>query len=127
MPFHFKHRLFPLKARIPKSKRMGFTTKDGNKNFYKGTGSANMGRHTSHGKYIIDYRKVRTYVVPPSLEECKLTPYMPNTLPPLRNNFQGYTGAKDGAWYIDKYKQYRMYGIDVPPGHERNELYVEKA
>ncbi|ORX88174.1 hypothetical protein K493DRAFT_200026, partial [Basidiobolus meristosporus CBS 931.73] len=31
---------------------------------FMGKGSGAMGRNTKHGGYIIDYNKVRTYVVP---------------------------------------------------------------
>ncbi|KAI9594962.1 mitochondrial ribosomal protein L27-domain-containing protein [Syncephalis fuscata] len=44
-------------------------------NYYKGTRSGAMGRHTKHGNYIIDYSKVRTYVVP-DLTDCDLKPYV---------------------------------------------------
>jgi len=45
-------------------RKLRLTTKDMNKGFYKGTGSGSMGRHTKHGGYIIEWKKVRTYVVP---------------------------------------------------------------
>ena len=32
-----------------------------------------MGRHTKHGGYIIDWDKVRTYVVPPNLKEFRVS------------------------------------------------------
>ncbi len=48
------------------------TTKDVNKGFYKGRGSGSMGRHTKKGGYIIEYHKVRTYVVPEGLKEFKV-------------------------------------------------------
>jgi large subunit ribosomal protein L41 len=40
-----------------------------NKGFYKGTGSGSMGDHTKHGGYIINWDKVRTYVVPDGLDQ----------------------------------------------------------
>ncbi|KAG0189673.1 hypothetical protein DFQ28_003101 [Apophysomyces sp. BC1034] len=43
--------------------RTQLTSKRGH-NFYKGTGSGAMGRHTKRGGYIIDWNKVRTFVVP---------------------------------------------------------------
>jgi large subunit ribosomal protein L41 len=33
-----------------------------------------MGRHTKHGGYLIDLDKVRTYVVPEQLKDCKVLP-----------------------------------------------------
>lgn len=52
--------------------RHALSTKKANKGFYKGTGSGSTGRHTQHGGYIIEWDKVRTYVVPPNLKECKV-------------------------------------------------------
>jgi hypothetical protein len=43
-----------------------------NKGFYKGTGTGSTGSHTKHGGYVIDWEKVRTYVVPPNLKDCKV-------------------------------------------------------
>lgn len=31
-----------------------------------------MGRHTKHGGYVIEWRKVRTYVVPAGLKDFKV-------------------------------------------------------
>lgn len=45
------------------------TTKMANKGFYKGTGSGSTGRHTKHGGYVIEWEKVRTYVVPKNLKD----------------------------------------------------------
>ncbi|ORX82492.1 hypothetical protein K493DRAFT_361433 [Basidiobolus meristosporus CBS 931.73] len=51
-----------------------------------GKGSGAMGRHTKHGGYIIDYNKVRTYVVP-DLTDCQFKPYVSHrtrrSLPPI--------------------------------------------
>lgn len=46
-------------------RKLRLTTKDVNKGFYKGTGTGSMGRHTKKGGYVIEWAKVRTYVVPP--------------------------------------------------------------
>ena len=32
-----------------------------------------MGRHTKHGGYIVDYDKVRTYVVPEGLKDFNVS------------------------------------------------------
>ena len=53
-------------------RRLALTTKQVNKGFYKGNRTGSMGRHTRHGGYIIDPRKVRTYVVPERLADCKV-------------------------------------------------------
>ncbi|KAK7204313.1 mitochondrial ribosomal protein L27-domain-containing protein [Myxozyma melibiosi] len=125
---HFRDRLIPIHPRWHANRRKPVTTKRGNKDFYKGTGSANMGRHTKHGGYIIDYQKVRTYVVPDELVTTNLAPYLPNTLPPLKNTFAGYKGGpSDGNWYLDKYREYLKYGADEAPESRRNEDWIERA
>ena len=45
-------------------RRLPLTTKQTGKGYYKGNRTGSMGRHTKHGKYVIDYGKVRTYCVP---------------------------------------------------------------
>jgi hypothetical protein len=45
-------------------RRLALTTKQAGKDYYKGTGSGSMGRHTKYGGYRIDWSKVRTYIVP---------------------------------------------------------------
>lgn len=59
----------PLCRRL---RRLALTTKMVNNGYYKGTGSGSMGRHTKHGGYVIDLRKVRTYVVPEGLQNFKV-------------------------------------------------------
>lgn len=55
------------------SKRHPLTSKQGNKNFYKGTRSSGVGQHTSTGKYTIHWDKVRTYVVPAGLSNTDVS------------------------------------------------------
>ncbi|ORZ27789.1 mitochondrial ribosomal protein L27-domain-containing protein [Lobosporangium transversale] len=43
--------------------RQQLTAKRG-RNHYKGTGSGSMGRHTKRGRYVIEWEKVRSFVVP---------------------------------------------------------------
>ena len=45
-------------------RKLRLTVKDVNKGFYKGTRTGSMGRHTKKGGYVIEFEKVRTYVVP---------------------------------------------------------------
>lgn len=52
--------------------RLALTTKMTNKGYYKGTGTGSTGTHTKHGGYIIDWAKVRTYVVPKNLADFKV-------------------------------------------------------
>ena len=60
----------PLFRRL---RRLALTTKMVNGGYYKGTGSGSMGRHTKHGGYVIEYQKVRTYVVPKDLKDFKVS------------------------------------------------------
>jgi large subunit ribosomal protein L41 len=55
-----------------KFRKLPLTTKDINKGFYKGTRTGSMGRHTKFGGYIIEWDKVRTYVVPVGLDAFKV-------------------------------------------------------
>ncbi|KAF2089312.1 hypothetical protein K490DRAFT_13138, partial [Saccharata proteae CBS 121410] len=56
-------------------RRLALTTKQTGKGFYKGTRTGSMGWHTTRGGYQIDYRKVRTYIVP-DLTDFELTPFV---------------------------------------------------
>ncbi|KAI4276594.1 MAG: hypothetical protein LQ337_002377 [Flavoplaca oasis] len=98
----------PLLRRL---RRLALTTKQVNGGYYKGTGSGSMGRHTKHGGYIIDYRKVRTYVVPTDLKDFKLTPFVTKTMEPLKGHFEGDPkGGLSGERYLDRWK--RENGMD---------------
>ncbi|KAK9469588.1 mitochondrial ribosomal protein L27-domain-containing protein [Lipomyces arxii] len=120
----FKDRLLPERIRSFQGRRVALTGKDGNKDFYKGTGSANMGRSNKHGKFMVDYYKVRTYVVPAGLDDTELTPYCNNSLRPVKNEFAGYRlGPYDGELYLEKYNEYETYGADESP---RSALQTEK-
>lgn len=55
-----------------KFRKLPLTTKDINKGFYKGTRTGTMGRHTRFGGYIIEWERVRTYVVPAGLDAFKV-------------------------------------------------------
>lgn len=55
------------------SKRHPLTSKQGNKNYYKGTRSSGIGSHTAYGKYTINWEKVRTYVVPAGLSNTDVS------------------------------------------------------
>ncbi|KAL8759196.1 MAG: hypothetical protein Q9199_000954 [Rusavskia elegans] len=98
----------PLLRRL---RRLALTTKQVNGAYYKGTGSGSMGRHTKHGGYIIDYKKVRTYVVPTDLKDFKLTPFVTKTMEPLKGLFEGDPkGGLSGERYLDRWK--RENGMD---------------
>lgn len=83
------------------SKRHTLTTKQGNKNFYKGTGSSGIGKLNNAGNYIVNWSKVRTYVVPVDLHTTNLKPLVSPNSPQIEQRFIGYKdGPKDGelAW-----------------------------
>jgi hypothetical protein len=48
-------------------RRLQLTSKQG-RNFYKGNRVGSLGAWTKRGVYKIDYKKVRTYVVPKGLD-----------------------------------------------------------
>lgn len=56
----------PLYRRL---QRLALTTKQVNGGYYKGTGTGSMGRHTKYGGYVVEWRKVRTYVVPTEMKD----------------------------------------------------------
>lgn len=86
----------PSKALQGVYRKLRLTTKDVKKGFYKGTGSGSMGRHTHWGTYKVDWRKVRTYVVPDSLAKTKLTPFVTKKMEPT-SGFGQYLGQGDRA------------------------------
>lgn len=54
--------------------RLGLTTKQVGGGYYKGNRTGSMGFFgPKKGTYFIDYRKVRTYVVPEGLEDFKVS------------------------------------------------------
>ncbi|KAL0638950.1 60S ribosomal protein L27, mitochondrial [Maublancomyces gigas] len=85
-------------------RRLALTTKQVNGGYYKGTRSGSMGRHTKHGGYIIDWKKVRTYVVP-DLEEFKLTPFVTRRMEPTSGALR-YAGTSplSGRLYLERWK-----------------------
>lgn len=76
------------------SKRHPLTTKQGNKNFYKGTGSSGYGKSNKNGTYIMNWEKVRTYVVPAELNTTELKALVSPKVPGIYQRFVGY---EDGA------------------------------
>ena len=62
----------PSPTLLASRRRLRLTTKQVNGGYYKGNRTGSMGRHSKHGNYIIEWHKVRTYVVPPDLDRCKV-------------------------------------------------------
>ncbi|KAJ5934288.1 hypothetical protein N7466_003835 [Penicillium verhagenii] len=67
--------------------RLRFTTKSVNGGYYKGTRTGSMGHFDKKGNYVIDYQKVRTYVVPEDLNEFDLTPFVSKKVQPKRDQY----------------------------------------
>jgi len=62
----------PTQALFRRIRNFQLTTKQGPKDYYKGTGSGRMGDHTKYGGYIVNYDRVRTYCVPQNLDSFKV-------------------------------------------------------
>ncbi|KAL2040921.1 hypothetical protein N7G274_006379 [Stereocaulon virgatum] len=96
----------PTAALCTRLRRLPIITKQVANGFYKGTGSGAMGRHTKHGGYVIEWRKVRNYIAPEGLKDCKLTPFVTETFKPLKRRISGVNGPA----YLKNWKQEN--GID---------------
>ncbi|KAG7812214.1 hypothetical protein KL921_001446 [Ogataea angusta] len=106
------------------NKRVPLTTKQGNKNFYKGTRSSGIGRLNKWGTYNIDYQRVRTFVAPSNLADFNLKPLVSSNAVIPKNTFDGYSSVTDGKFLFDKVKEYIETG-EVK--HPRTEDYIERA
>lgn len=73
------------------SKRHPLTTKQGNKHFYKGTRSSGYGKLNKNGTYIMNWAKVRTYVVPADLQSTELRPLVSPSTPKVWQQWVGYS------------------------------------
>ncbi|TGJ88591.1 hypothetical protein E0Z10_g229 [Xylaria hypoxylon] len=95
----------PTLALLKRYRKLPLTTKDIKKGFYKGTRTGSMGRHTKYGGYVIDWSKVRTYVVPAGLDAFTLTPYVTGKMDPTKGRYEGYAlGPKSPELYLDRWK-----------------------
>jgi large subunit ribosomal protein L41 len=61
-----------FKPSQPMMARLRLTTKQVNGGYYKGNRTGSMGYFAKNGSYVIDWKKVRTYVVPESLDTFKV-------------------------------------------------------
>ncbi|KAF8242134.1 hypothetical protein K440DRAFT_566282 [Wilcoxina mikolae CBS 423.85] len=85
-------------------RRLKLTTKQVNGGYYKGTGSGSMGDHTKHGGYVIDWKKVRTYVVP-DMTGFELTPFVTKKLPPTRGRYDVGEHPVSGKHFLKRWKE----------------------
>ncbi|PHH61365.1 hypothetical protein CDD81_443 [Ophiocordyceps australis] len=91
-------------------RNLRITTKDVGRGFYKGNRTGSMGRHTKHGGYVIEWDKVRTYVVP-DLTDFNLTPFVSRTIEAKPGDYKGLPrGPLDPYLYIEQWKQ--LNGVD---------------
>lgn len=93
------------------TKRLPLTTKQGNKNYYKGTRSSGIGRLNAAGTYIVNWDKVRTYVVPTELNSSELKPLVSPRVPQIKQKFIGYEdGAKSPQFALDNIINFVEHG-----------------
>ncbi|KAL4918299.1 hypothetical protein BDW62DRAFT_181705 [Aspergillus aurantiobrunneus] len=71
----------------PMMARLRLTTKQVNGGYYKGNRTGSMGYFAKNGSYVIDWKKVRTYVVPENLNEFKLTPFVTKLMAPTKSRY----------------------------------------
>jgi len=74
------------------------------KNYYKGRRSGSMGFLTKHARFMVDWKKVRTYVVPEGIAESGLQPYVSKNVKSRRSHFIDNDGPLSGAFYIQQWK-----------------------
>ncbi|CAI4056086.1 hypothetical protein SKDZ_02G3870 [Saccharomyces kudriavzevii ZP591] len=109
------------------NKRVALTTKQGNKTMYKGTGASGIGRHTKFGGYMINWKKVRTYVTP-DIVNFELKPYVNANVPPLKHEFKGFSrGPLDPNLQLLKLKEYIISGKVQSQGAVDTSCYKERG
>jgi large subunit ribosomal protein L41 len=82
------------------------TTKQAGHDYYKGTRTGTVGRHTKHGGYIVNYDRVRTYVVPSGLDTFELTPFVTQKVRPMRGAYGPHPEDQPlhGLYYLNRWK-----------------------
>ena len=63
---------YPTQILMKAIKRLPLTTKHARKGYYKGNRTGAMGSFAKSGKYRLDPKKVRTYVVPDGLADFEV-------------------------------------------------------
>ncbi|PRT52957.1 54S ribosomal protein L27, mitochondrial [Wickerhamiella sorbophila] len=109
------------------NKRWSLTTKQGNKDFYKGTNSTGVGSWTNKGQYRINWEKVRTYVVPAGVDSSDLKPFVCPTAPSIKNAYAGFAGATDGKLHLRKVMEFIKYGTEESPEMARKDGWKERG
>ncbi|CRG90293.1 50S ribosomal protein YmL27 [Talaromyces islandicus] len=96
-----------MKPSQPLMARLRLTTKQVNGGYYKGNRTGSMGAFDKKGRYVLDYRKVRTYVVPEGLAQFNLTPFVTKSFQPTPTKYMkafGRPRAFAAGDYIDLWK-----------------------
>lgn len=109
------------------NKRWSLSTKQGNKNFYKGTGSAGIGRWTKFGRYRVNWEKVRTFVVPADLNTSDLKPLVDPTTPNIKNHYEGFKGPCDPNLHLQKVMEFIEHGTEDSPEMGRQDGWKERG
>ncbi|KAF7597076.1 hypothetical protein BBP40_010550 [Aspergillus hancockii] len=76
-----------FKPSQPMMARLRLTTKQVLGGYYKGNRTGSMGYFAKNGSYVIDWKKVRTFVVPDNLDEFKLTPFVTKRMAPTKSKY----------------------------------------
>ncbi|EGW34916.1 uncharacterized protein SPAPADRAFT_58037 [Spathaspora passalidarum NRRL Y-27907] len=109
------------------SKRHPITTKQGNHTFYKGTGSTGVGRLNNKGQYIMNWDKVRTYVVPSDLNSTELKALVSPNTPQIRLTTEGYKdGIKSAEYAFDSIIKFVEYGEEYDQQDLEKQDYEER-
>ncbi|RLV92138.1 54S ribosomal protein L27 mitochondrial [Spathaspora sp. JA1] len=109
------------------SKRHALTTKQGNHTFYKGTRSSGVGKLNARGQYIMNWDKVRTYVVPAELNTTELKALVSPHSPQLRIKTEGYNdGLKSAEYAFDSIVKFIEYGENYDQQDLEKQDYVER-
>lgn len=95
----------PTQQLLKKYRHLRLTTKDINKGYYKGNRTGTIGTHTKHGGFIVDYSRVRTYVVPQGLKDFKLTPFVTLNVDKTYGQYETKAGPRDPAVYLNRWKR----------------------
>ncbi|KAF2460541.1 mitochondrial ribosomal protein L27-domain-containing protein [Lineolata rhizophorae] len=97
----------PTAALLGGLRRLPLTTKQVPRGYYKGNRTGAMGRHTKHGRYVLNYMKIRTYVVP-NLEDFVLTPFVTKRIERPKGYFEGESPTS-ARLYLQRWKQENGY------------------
>lgn len=109
------------------SKRHPLTSKQGNKHYYKGTGSSGYGKLNKAGQYIVNWEKVRTYVVPADLHNTDLKPLVSGNVPQIYQRFEGYSdGIKSPELLWNNIKDFIEYGENYNDQDLEKNNYLEE-